>query len=292
MTLQIPDWSATELQIMRIGLGFVVIRTFSRIMIFRPSHDLRHPVGIARVVNLRFVASRSVARWMQYGAYVAALCYAADQVVPFALAYLSVALIVEVTYRSSDGSVDHGDHLLTVILTAQAIATLVWNVADRWNWDLGVVLADSQQATAVWWSIQAIAAVYFTSGLAKLINTGCRWIGRSTMLLLAGYGRAETERMTAKANAADGRSAARIQNAEVVISAMSNRLVLAQCAFAAGLIIELASPIGLLGETVLMVTGLGLIALHVGNQVLLRLPFPEFQLLVLIYFVNLPQLFR
>ena len=41
---------------------------------------------------------------------------------------------------------------------------------------------------------------------------------------------------------------------------------------------------------VMMAAGLGLIALHVGNQVLLRLPFPEYQLLVLIYFVNLPRL--
>ena len=135
---------------------------------------------------------------MQYGAYLAALCYAADRLVPFALAYLSVALIVEMTYRSSDGSVDHGDHLLASVLIAQVAATVVWNAADRWSWDLGCPRANSQQATAVWWSIQAIAAVYFTSGLSKLINTGGRWIGRSTGLLLAGYGRLETQRMTPK----------------------------------------------------------------------------------------------
>lgn len=292
MTVQIPDWSATELQIMRLGLGFVVIKTFSRMLIFRPSHGLRHPVGIARVVNLRLVASRSVVKWMQYGAYVAALCYAADRLVPFALAYLSVALIVEITYRSSDGSVDHGDHLLAAILTAQTLAVVVWNAADRWGWDLGVLLGNSQQATAVWWSIQAIAAVYFTSGLSKLINTGGRWIGRSTRLLLAAYGRLETQRMTPKGSSGAGREAAGIRNADALISALSNRLGLAECVFAAGLIIELASPIGLLGEAVLMVAGLGLIALHVGNQVMLRLPFPEYQLLVLIYFVNLPRLLR
>jgi hypothetical protein len=291
MTLQIPDWSTTELEIMRVGLGFVVIRTFSRMLIFRPSHSFRHPVGIARIVNLRYVASRRVARWMQYGAYLAALFYVAGLLVPVALTYLAVALIVETTYRSSDGSVDHGDHLLAILLTAQAVATVVWNAADRWSWDLGSLLGSSQQATAVWWGVQAIAAVYFTSGLAKIVNTDARWIGRSTMLLLAGYGRAETERMTAKASSADGRDGARIQSAEKLISALSSRLLLAQCVFAGGLIIELASPIGLLGETILMATGLALIALHVGNQVLLRLPFPEFQLLVFIYFVNVPRLF-
>jgi hypothetical protein len=290
MNLSIPDWSATELQIMRIGLGFVVIKTFSRMLILRPAHNLRHPVGLARLVDLRLLGSRLVIKGLQYGAFVAALCYAAGRLVPFALAYLSVALILETTYRSSDGSVDHGDHMLTVVLVAQTAATIVWNAADRWSWDLGALSADSQQATAVWWSIQAIAAVYFTSGLSKLINTGGRWIGRSTRLLLAGYGRLETQRMTGKGSLAAGREAAGIRNAEIALSALSSRLGLAQCVFAVGLIIELAAPIGLLGEAVMMAAGLGLIALHVGNQVLLRLPFPEYQLLVLIYFVNLPRL--
>ena len=212
--------------------------------------------------------------------------------VPFALAYLSVALVLEITYRSSDGSVDHGDHLLAAVLLAQLAATVVWNANSRWSWDLGVLSANSQQATAVWWSIQAIAAVYFTSGLSKLINTGGRWIGRSTRLLLAGYGRLETQRMTGKGSLANGREAVALKNAELVLSGLSSRLLLAECVFACGLIIELASPVGLLGEVALMAAGLGLIGLHVGNQVLLRLPFPEYQLLVLIYFVNLPRLFR
>jgi hypothetical protein len=290
VTVQVPDWSTTELDIMRVGLAFVVIRTFSRMLVLRPLHSFPHPVGLARAVDLRVIASRRVATWLQHGAYVAAAGYAAGLLVPVALAYLAVVLVVETTYRSSDGCVDHGDHLLAVVLIAQAGATVLWNAADRWNWDLGSLLGSSQQSTAVWWGIQAIAAVYLTSGLAKIVNTSGRWIARSTSLLPAGYGRAETQRMTAKANSVDGREAARIAGAERLIAALSNRLPLAQCAFAGGLLIELAAPIGLLGETILMVTGLGLIALHVGSQLLLRLPFPEFQLLVLVYFVNVPRL--
>ena len=70
------------------------------------------------------------------------------------------------------------------------------------------------------------------------------------------------------------------------------RPVLTQCVFATGLLVELGTPIGLLGERVLMFTGLALIALHRGNERLLGLPFPEFQLLVLIYLVNVPQFLR
>ena len=73
MSLSIPDWSATELQIMRIGLGFVVIKTFSRMLILRPAHNLRHPVGLARIVDLRPLGSRLLVKGLQYGAFVAAL---------------------------------------------------------------------------------------------------------------------------------------------------------------------------------------------------------------------------
>jgi hypothetical protein len=286
MSLHVPSWSTTELDVIRIGLGFVVIRAFSRIPSLRPTGKLPHPVGIARVVDIGWVASRSAARYMQYGAYIATLCYVADVLVPVALLYLTVATVVELTYQSSHGSVNHARHLLAVVLTAETAAVFVWNAANKWNWDLGGILGESQQATATWWAVQAIIAVYFTSGLSKLINTGGRWAGRSNRLLLAAYGRVETDRMTGKVN--PGVS----DHIQARISWLFDRPFIARCIFTAGWCLELATPIGLSGQTILMVTGLGLIALHWGNQFLLRIPFTEFQILVFIYLVNAPQFLR
>jgi hypothetical protein len=286
MSLHVPSWSTTELDIIRIGLGFVVIRAFSRGPAYRPTGELPYPVGIARVVDLRWAASRFATRGLQYGASIAALCYAADVLVPVALVYLTTATVVEVTFQSSHGSVNHGRHLLAVVLTAQTAAVAVWNAAEQWNWDLGTILGKSQQATATWWAVQAIVAVYFTSGLSKLINTGGRWVGRSDRLLLSAYGRVETDRMTGKANPRAS------VDTEARISWLFDRPVITKCIFAAGLCLELVSPISLLTKTALMVTGLGLIALHWGNQLLLRIPFPEFQMLVFVYLVNAPQLLR
>jgi hypothetical protein len=286
MSLHVPSWSPTELDIIRIGLGFVVIRAFSRIPSFRPTGKLPHPVGIARVFDLRWVASRSTVRYMQYGAYIAALCYAAQVLVPVALLYLTAATIVELTYQSSHGSVNHARHLLAIVLTAQTAAVFIWNAAEQWNWDLGATLGKSQQATATWWAVLAIVAVYFTSGLSKLINTGGRWAGRSNRLLLAAYGRVESDRMTGKVD--PGVS----DRTEARISWLFDRPFITKCMFTAALCLELATPIGLSGQILLMVTGLGLIALHWGNQFLLRIPFTEFQILVFIYLVNAPQLLR
>ena len=68
--------------------------------------------------------------------------------------------------------------------------------------------------------------------------------------------------------------------------------VIARVVFAAGLLVELSSPVGLAGETALLVVGLALLALHRANGRLLGLPFPQYQLLVLVYLVNVPRLFR
>jgi hypothetical protein len=286
MNIQVPSWSTTELDIMRIALGFVAIKSFSGIQTFRPNGDLPYPMGIARVIDLRWAGFRSAARWMQYGAYAAALIYAAGLLVPIALAYLMAAIVIEISFRSSFGSVNHGHHLLAVVLTAQTAATVVWNAADHWSWDLGARLADSQQTTAAWWSVQAIVAVYFTSGLSKLINTGGRWIARSPMLLLVTYERLDTDRMMGD------RSWGQSGGSTTLVSWLFERPAITQCIFAGGLLVELAAPLGLLGETLLLFMGLALIALHKSNRLLLGLPFPEFQLLVLIYLINVPQIFR
>jgi hypothetical protein len=285
MGIEVPSWSSTELDVMRVGLGFVAIKTFSGIQSFRPSGEVPYPIGIARIVDLRWAESRTAVRWIQQGAYVAALCLAAGRMVPLALAYLTAATIVEVTFQSSFGAVNHGHHLFAIVLTVQTAATLLWDAASRWDWDLGVLLAGSQQSTAAWWTIQAIVAVYFTSGLSKLLNTGGRWIARSPMLLLSAYERGDTDRMMGE------RGRARARNAVALASWFLARPTLTYCAFAGGLLVELAAPIGLLGKLVLAGVGLAIIALHKGNRFLLGLPFPEYQLLVLVYLVNVPQLF-
>jgi hypothetical protein len=271
---------------MRIGLGFVVIITFGKTQFFRPTGAMTSPVGIARVVDLRWAGSRAGLRWIQFCAYAATLFYVADLLVPLALLILSAAIIVDVTFRSSYGAVNHGHALLAMVLTAQTAGIVVWHAAERWGWDLGEVLARSEDTTAAWWAVQAILAVYLTSGLSKLIKTRCRWIQRSPGLLLAAHARVETDRQMGDASwGASGKSVA-------LVAWLSERSTITRCVFAAGLLIELTSPIGLWGETALMYVGLGLIALHLANGRLLGLPFVEYQLLVLTYLVNVPQLMR
>ena len=171
MSIEIPTWSGTAFDVMRLGLGYVVLLMTAKLQFFRPTGVPTNPIGIGRLVDLRWMSPRSATTWMRYGIYLATVCYVADVLALIALAYLSVVIILDATYRSSFGSINHGEHMLAVVLVAETAAVAVWNTADRLDWDLGDVLADSRAATAMWWSIQVMLAAYFTSGLAKLIAT-------------------------------------------------------------------------------------------------------------------------
>jgi len=285
MSLGAPHWSGTQLEVMRIGLAFVVIVACAKITIFRPTGTPRHPVGIARVVDLGWVATAAAGRWIQYVAYAAALLYLANYLVPFVLVVLAVVVVLDVTVRSSFGAVNHGYHLLAVVLVAEAAAAVTWNAAQQWGWDLGSLLATSQDSTAAWWAIQAIVAVYFTSGVTKLIVTRGKWVERSPGLLLSSLARKETDALMGDVSWGTSGKSTRM------ITWLLDRPDAARALFGAGLFVELVAPIGLLGSPVLFVVGLALIALHQANGYLLGLSFPEYQLLVLAFLV-LPQLVR
>ena len=279
MNVEIPSWTDTAFDVMRVGLGYVVLLTTAKTQFFRPSGAPSQPIGIARGIDLSWMSAPATARWIRYGVYVATLCFVANVLVPYALLYLSLTLLLDTTFRNSFGSVNHGEHLLLIVLVAQTVAVALWNAADTFDWDLGRVLAGSRPATAAWWSVQAMLAAYFTSGLAKLVETRGRWIHRSPGLLLAARARVDTDQ-----HMGPGRRRLADRSGPVV-AWLFGRPGIARAVFAAGLVVELASPAGMFGATALLLVGLALLALHFANARMLGLPFPEYQLLVVTFFV-------
>jgi hypothetical protein len=191
-------------------------------------------------------------------------------------------MVLDLTFRESHGSINHGDDLLAIVLTVQAVAVLVWNAAVQWHWHIGRFLAGSQDATLAWWTVEAIVAVYFTSGLIKLINTRGRWIERSPGLLLEPFARADTDVAWGR------RTGGRWSRSRSSTNWLLERPQIARVTFAIGLCVELVAPVGLIGKTALLLVGLALLGLHRANAQLLGLPFTDYQLLVLAYLVNIP----
>jgi hypothetical protein len=282
MTVEAPHYTGLELDVMRAGFALTVLYTLDVMRLFGSQSGQSRPVGLARWVDLRWLPRRW--RVLQTGAYLALLAYVLDRAVPWTLLYLAAFLVLQVTARSSDGSVNHGDHLVTVVAVAQLAAVLVWN-ATGGDDDLGGWLGPSQASTAAWWSVQAIVAVYLTSGLTKLADTGGRWVQRSPGLLVAAVARLET----AGAMGA-GDHERRAGRATRIIDVLVARPAVTRAVFGAGLLVELLAPLALLGAGPRAAVGVALIGLHAANGLVLLLPFPTYQLLVLVYLVNVPQL--
>ena len=73
----------------------------------------------------------------------------------------------------------------------QASSCGLWTVANVFDFDLDALILDSPTTTATWWTVQAVAAVYFTSGFVKLARSSMLWIDRSPRLVLAAMARAD-----------------------------------------------------------------------------------------------------
>jgi len=283
--ITVPSWSSDAFTAMRIGFAFVALVSISRLQFFRPRDRPTAPVGLARLVDLSWMSSGVVFAWLQRAVIVAAVCYAADVLTVYALAVLAIAFLLELTIRSSYGAVNHGDHIVCVVAIAMFTGVLTWNAASTFNWDLSRLIASSREATAAWWAIEAVVAMYFTSGLTKVLATGGGWIRVSPNLLLSVHRSAHLSHLMG------GQRQAAVERSDRLSRRLSGRRWLVRVVFALGLFTELVAPIGLFGEWVLLAVGLGLIALHLANATLLTIRFDAWALVVLVFFV-IPPFFR
>jgi len=283
--ISVPSWSPDAFTAMRLGFAFVVLGSIARLQFFRPRGRPTAPVGLARIVDLSWMSGPVMFTWSQRAMYAAVVCYAADVLTVYALPVLTIAFLLELTYRSSYGAVNHGHHVVCVVLVAMLAGVLTWNAASAFNWDLSPLTADSQNATAAWWAIQAVLAMYFTSGLQKVIASGGAWIRVSPNLLLSVQRSAHLSRLRG------GPRQSAEERSERLSSHLIGRRSLVRFVFALGLLVELVAPIGLFGEYVLLAVGIGLIALHLANAALLTIRFDVWALVVLVFFV-IPPFFR
>jgi hypothetical protein len=283
MMLSPFEYSAQELEIMRAGFAIAFLFTLDDLKFFASKGDYYRPVGIARWLDLSWLSRHR--RLLDRISLVALMAYVLDLQTPWALLFLTLYLLCQVTVRGSTAGVSHEPVL--VVAVAQMAAIGIWDASTQWSWDLGHWVATSQADTMVWWTVQALVALYFTSGLSKVLLSGGRWIQRSPGLLVAAAARLETS--GAMAVGGSQRKRARVEG---YIGLLLARPQTTRVLFAGGLFVELWSPLGLVGENAMLAVGVALLGLHWANARLLLLPCAVYQILVFVYLVNLPRLWN
>lgn len=259
--IEFPSWTPTELAWMRVLLVAALL------VLGRPERpaSLSAPVGVARFLPLDRVVGW---RYFDRVHMVMAVLFAARLADPLAGLGLALLTLAAVTAAASEGAVNHGRHLLLLVIGCHAVFdTLLW-IDDTFDLDL-----DVQPDRAAAWSVQAIVAMYFAAGVSKAVNSGGSWVDRSQNLQLV---------VVRRSYLSPG--SATTLTARFDTMAGSRPRVLALAA-AGGLLVEVASPLALVHPVAMFVTGLALIAVHIFNGLFLRLSFTLNQAIIATFMV-------
>jgi hypothetical protein len=278
-----PNWADYELFLMRL---FLVLLLFHRggLPGAVPYRAQSHPIGLARIVDLGFLGRGAYPK-LRLGAIPAAVLYVADVLPPVGIAYLALLTLAAVTLINSQGAVNHGLHLSLIVLVAQLAAGLAHPLIDGTDIRIDGLLLDTAAQTAAWWSVQAIMAAYFVSGVSKVARTGFLWVGEASRLSLAMVVQTEVA-LQDHPRRVKQKSAQRLG----IATWLAQHPVLGGLLFGGGLWVELLAPVALLNRFALVLGGLAFIGLHRAIGAVLLLEFRLYQLVLLVYMVNVPYL--
>jgi hypothetical protein len=268
---RVPTFSAIERAVMRILFAAVVWRALPNKLAF---NNIPAPNGIARIFDLHFLLEPQNFAWARIVLGVALILYIFRfwQALPIALfVNLAVGGIL-----NSQGAIQHAHQIVSLVLLAQTSAYVYSAWADR-NKQTAALAEDR----AIWWSQQTIVAVYLLAGIAKLIATGglwifqARWIGVS--IAKAAY-----------QSYYDTFNSAELERQLSIAHFAATHGWLVALIAAAGLLLELGSPLMLISRRWALFLGAALVCFHLGLDYTMGLSFVYNQWLLIIFMINLP----
>ena len=183
------------------------------------------------------------------------------------------------TIANSQGAIGHYLQLVSLVLCAQTAAHFYDMLARR----RGKENPDrtTGEDRVISWSQQAIVATYLASALTKLIHTSGMWFFQSPLIAVQILKATDSDYYD-RLNPAD-------YNAGLPIAQwIAAHPILVALVLGAGLILELTTPLALLGRRYALFYGVSLIAFHQSVQRLMKLSFAYNEYLIWIYLVNLP----
>jgi hypothetical protein len=257
---------------MRAGFAFIVLASTPTVLNFR---SVPAPNGFARLVDLSFLTNPQclavcrVVLLIALGLYLARLCL---------LLVMPVILLLHVSINAlanSQGAIRHAAQIVSLVLLAQTAACYY----EWWRGRKTATPPGALEERQIFWSQQAIVATYFVAGLTKLIATGGAWIFRARYIGVQIFKTAYQDYY----NDLDSLGLDD-QVAIAQFAAAHGTLVAAICAL--GLLLELSSPLILLGRWWSLVLGSCLLALHLSIASVMQLGFLFHRLLLVVYIIS------
>ena len=246
----------TRLALAWVFYRFALPRTF-------PNTGLISPVGLARVLDLSLLAHPGLYRSLRGIALLALVAYSLGLAPHLALSYLCLHLLLYQTVLNSMGAISHRNQMLSLVLLAQAASPLI---------------AGSE---AFFWSQQAIVSVYFTAGLTKLWKSGRRWFHNAPLValqLVKGARQFHHSKGTFE----------RSDESRATANWLLAHPNLTRFGLAWGLVLELCSPLFLMGSSWAALGGIALLVFHAVIWRTMRIHFLCNCYLVAIFLIDVP----
>lgn len=265
-----------------------------------------HPNGVAHLWDLTFLSDPAVAQPIYVGFYVALGLYAAGLLLPLALGYLFVVMLLHGTFHNSQGSIHHHMQTLTLIVGLQWIAVLRASAGALWpslRWRGGVrwFLAGEEvrpprgaaAAAREWWrsshwtlqkmadwTRQAMVASYVVSAVSKFWMSDGLWMWKVPRLGIQLRKAMDQDYYDTLEHSTHGH--------EWLPEYVVNHPWISRLVFGPALLLEFFFFLALRNRRMSALYAVAVIGFHLGVSSLMSLDFRYNIQLIIIYFINVP----
>lgn len=234
------------------------------------------PNGLARVIDLTFLADNAVYEPLRWAALAALVVYAVGLVPLLSLGGATSLIIMVGTLENSQGAIGHHLQLVCLVAGGQWLAY----AASLGHWWRPTTEAHRR---AVQTAKLVIVAAYVASACVKLIASGGLWVWQLPDISL--------QLIKTHANVYYDT----LQPQSIWASETLPRLIVAhpnltRLFFLPGLLLELFAFLALCGRRAGFAIAAGLLAMHLLIRVVMQLSFSAHEWLLLIFFLNPPYL--
>ena len=244
----------------------------------RVPHIQSVPNGLAKYLDLTFIADPTYAVALEIGLAVALVLYIWGCATASVLIYIVAVLVARGTLSNSQGAIQHIGQVVCVVGLGQWLAYVT-----RWfsGWLPAWAYQGDVRDLAVHFSKEILAGTYIVAACTKFLESGGKWIANSPTLAISIVKANEQEYYNFLS---DGSREAGLAIAQWILL----HPTLAQPVFAVALLLELSCFAALASRRLAFVIGAGLVVMHVCIQQVMSLSFTCHVLLVGVYFLQLP----
>lgn len=241
-----------------------------------------YPTGFGQWIDVTFLAAPGVWDTLKWLTIPFLIAYTLGRFTLPALAYLTLLLIAYGTLRNSQGAIGHNTQLVALVLLAQWVMCLWESIRGarnngRWSWTDDL----SRQRLIIHAARVMIAAAYLTTAISKIDRSNGHWLWDTPNLSV----------QIIKTQSNDYYNTLEYVSPvllETLPNAMAEHPFLTRVLFSPGLLLELFFFLALLGRGWSAVLGIATIILHQLISRLMSLDFPNHEILLWIFFVNVP----